>query len=269
VTFTAIAGGGSGLQYRFVTYNSNSGWAIAQEYSAANTFTYSPRAGTNAVQAWVKSSASSAAYDTYATSGYFTVTAAPISVTSFTAGVSFPVALNKLVTFAAQATGSGTLEYSFVTYNEKRGWTVAQAYGPLQTFGYYPGAGKNAVQVWVRRVGSTASYETWASSGYFDVVAFPPPVITSFTANVAFPTRVNTLVAFTAQASGGSGNLEYRFVTYHPNTGWVIAQDYGPLRTFGYYPAVGQNVVQVWVRNAGSTVSYEAWQTSGYFTVAP
>jgi hypothetical protein len=270
VTFTALATGGiAPLEYRFVTYDAVAGWVIAQDYGASNAFTYKPRAGTNVVQVWVRSSGSTAPYDTYATSGFFMVTTAAPRIDRFDPSVAFPVAAGTRVTFTARASGgTGPLLYQFVTFHPGTGWVIAQPYGAENAFTYSPAAGQNVVQVWVRNADSTAPYDAWASSGYFAVTAASVPVIESFTTPVSFPAPSNTLVSFTASASGPSA-VEYRFVTYHPTTGWVVAQDYGPLRTFGYFPAAGQNVVQVWVRSVGSTADYEAWATSGFFTVSP
>ena len=126
--------------------------------------------GTNAVQVWVRSAGSVADYDAYRTSGLFTITSLnPPTGVTLTPLQAFPAGHNTLVSFTASAVGGTNVQYRFVTYNQATGWAITQDYGALNTFAYYPAAGKNAVQVWVRNVGSTADYEAWSSSGYFNI----------------------------------------------------------------------------------------------------
>ena len=74
ITWTAVTSGGTGpLSYQFMRYTEGVGWTTAQAYSSSNTYTWFPSAGTHAVQVWVKSAGSSAAYDAYLGSGTFTV----------------------------------------------------------------------------------------------------------------------------------------------------------------------------------------------------
>jgi hypothetical protein len=61
------------------------------------------------------------------------------------------------------------VQYRFVTYNQSTGWAITQDYSQYNTFTYYPAAGTNAVQVWVRNQGSTADYQAWAGTGYFTI----------------------------------------------------------------------------------------------------
>lgn len=269
VTFTATAAGGTApLQYQFVTYHANTGWIIAQPYSSNNKYTYYPGTGQNIVQVWVRNAGSTADYDAYASSGYFSITGGPPVINSLTANVTFPQPVGTSVTFTATASGgTGPLQYQFVTYHPNTGWIIAQPYSTNNKYTYFPGVGDNVVQVWVRSAGSMATYEDWETSGFFTITNNSPARITSFTSNVSFPAMVGTLVTFTATATGGTGPIEYQFVTYHPNTGWIIAQPYSKYNTYSYYPGIGQNAVQVWVRSVGSAATYQDWKTSGLFTI--
>jgi stage II sporulation protein D len=68
-------------------------------------------------------------------------------------------------------------------------------------------------------------------------------------------------------ASGGTGPLSYKFYLYD-GTRWTAAQDWTTSSSFTWAPsAAGTYLVQVWVRNAGSTASYDAVRSSGAFTV--
>jgi hypothetical protein len=46
-------------------------------------------------------------------------------------------------------------------------------------------------------------------------------------------------------------------------TGWHVAQDYSTWNSYAYRPTdsdIGSHVLQVWVKNAGSTALYDAWR---------
>ena len=58
------------------------------------------------------------------------------------------------------------------------------------------------MQVWVRNAGSSADYQAYQSSGYFQITGSTPVQVTSFTANKTFPQQVNTSVTFNASATG-------------------------------------------------------------------
>lgn len=271
-TFTAASTGGKGpIQYRFVIYNHLTGWRIAQDYGSANKFSYYPLPGTNVVQVWARNAGSTADWDAYASSGYFEIIAAKPVIESFKPDVTFPVTEGTPVTFTAHASGGiGPLQYSFVTYHPAQGWKIAREYqtgAGANTFTYTPAAGINVVQVWVRNAGSTADYDAWETSGYFSITENPPPRITSFTSDTTFPAPANTTVTFTATAAGGNGPLQFRYVTFHPSTGWMIAQDYNQQNWFTYQPEVGTNVVQAWVRSVDSNAEFEDWASSNYFTI--
>ena len=270
VTFTATASGGTApLQYQFVTYHANTGWIIAQPYSSNNKYTYYPGTGQNVVQAWVRNAGSTADYDAYQTSGYFEITGGAPVINSLTSNVTFPQPVGTSVTFTATASGGiGPLQYQFVTYHPNTGWIIAQPYSTTNKYSYFPGTGDNVLQVWVRSAGSTATYQDWETSGFFKITGSTPARLTSLTSNVTFPKPVGTLVTFTAAGTGGTGPVQYQFVTYHPNTGWIIAQPYSTTNTYSYYPGIGQNVLQAWVRSNGSTATYEDWKSSGYFNIS-
>ncbi len=269
VTFTANASGGTApLEYRFYTFHASTGWVIAQDYSSVNTFAYFPQTGANAVQVWVRSTGSSADYEAYKSSGMFEVTTATPTVTSLTSNVAFPAQGGTQVTFTATVSGGvAPLQYRFYTYHSSTGWVIARDYSPTNSFSYFPLAGTNVVQVWVRNAGSTADWDAYRSTGYFEITAPPPVRITSFTSNVPFPQPVNTAVTFTAQATGGSGSLQYAFHAFNKSTGWTLIQDYSPNNVLTYFPAVGTNAVQVWVRSVGSAAAYDAYQSTGLFTI--
>lgn len=271
VTFTATATGGTApYTYRFVTYNSSTGWAVTQDYSSFNTFTYFPAAGTNAVQVWVRNAGSVADYDAWLGTGYFTVTSPTVAITAFTVSRGSPITPGSTTVWTATAQGPSALEYQFWLWDGNTGiWSVVQDYSSLNSLTWTPGAahiGPHYVQVWVRTVGSSANYQDWEASPYFIVSTMTGATLTT---NPNGTTRVGQAMVFTGTGQGGSGNYEYRFWRYTEGPGWTLAQDFGPYNTFTWYPTAGVHAVQVWVRQTGSTAVLEAYQSSGLFTVVP
>jgi hypothetical protein len=164
-----------------------------------------------------------------------------------------PVNSGDVVFTATGQGGIGIYEYQFYVNN-----VVQQAYSSKSTFifstnrvfGYYQ------VKVFVRNAGSTSSMEAYAytSPSYYLFAAASGATLT--------PDRISPLVenngnvVFTAKGQGGAGNYEYQFYVNN-----VLQQAYSPIatydfdtnRVFGYYQ------VKVFVRNAGSTSSMEAY----------
>jgi subtilase family serine protease len=152
-------------------------------------------------------------------------------------------------------------EYEFAVKDPVSGvMTVKQPYGPSNTFPYVPtNAGTYSIRVYVRNVGSAASYE--AAQWYFDNVVTSSPITSvALGASPAIPQVVNTPVTFTATATGGGPNKEYEFAVKDPASGvMTVKQPYGSSNTFPYTPtAAGTYTIRVYARNVGSPVSYEA-----------
>jgi len=270
ITWTASASGGTGPhQFQFFTHTPAQGWVLAQAYSGANTLSWAPSSGPATVQVWVRNAGSSAAYDAY-TSSSFTITTGGARVTSLTTSVNLPPLYNWPVTWTATATAATAVEYQFMRYTSATGWSIAQAYSPVNTFTWYPPFGTNAVQVWVRRIGSTAAYEDWAGTPTFTLGPSPARLV---------DLRQNTLLAmpgvpitWTALAAGGQANLEYKFFLYNQTLGsWVVLQDWSLNNQATWTPGAGSSglyLVQVWVRSVGLGVAYEDWRSSQYVSVS-
>jgi hypothetical protein len=191
-------------------------------------------------------------------------TVAPPTVT-LTANVALPASLGTPITWTATASGGAApLQYQFMRYSDNVGWSVAQPYGSTNTYTWFPPAGNNALQVWVRNNGSSATYDAYQGTGTF--VILPPAKLMSLTSNVAFPVTYNVPITFTATATG---NTQYKFLTYTSGSGWKLAQDYSSNNAFTWFPPVGQNAVQVWARTPGSNTDYQDWMSTGMFSVSP
>src|SRR6266542_308178 len=78
VTWTVRSRGGTAgpLQYQFWMYSTQTGWTIVQPYSSSKTFTWRPGgsdAGTHALQVWVRSAGSTAAWEGWKGTEFFTI----------------------------------------------------------------------------------------------------------------------------------------------------------------------------------------------------
>jgi hypothetical protein len=274
LTWTGHASGGTApIQYQFWRFSSTTGmWTMAQDWSADNTYSWSPPAGTAAIQVWGRSSGSSAAYDAFAGTGIFTVTGPAPKLTALTANVSFPAPFNVPITFTATATGGiAPLEYQFWRYSPAAGWVLGQDYSTTNTFTWFPPQGTNAVQVWVRNPGSAAAWQDWRSTGLFGVGGSSTPArLTNLTANVNFPASPSSLITWTATATGAT-QVEYKFFLLDAATGsWSILRDWGTSNQASWMPGVGNagwHAVQVWVRNVGSGAAYEDWRGTSNFNI--
>ncbi len=199
-------------------------------------------------------------------SAYLSPAVATPKLTSLTANVTFPAAYSVPITFTAAATGGpAPLQYKFLLFSASTGWVVGRDYSSTNTFTWSPPEGTNAVQVWVRAAGSTATYQDWMGSNTFTVVSSAK--VTSLSANVTFPAVYSVPITFTATATGGPAPLQYKFLLFSTATGWVVGRDYSSTNTFTWSPPEGINAVQVWVRAAGSTAFYQDWMGTSTFTV--
>jgi hypothetical protein len=92
--------------------------------------------------------------------------------------------------------------------------------------------------------------------------AVPPVQSLILSANKLSPGLLSTVgnVIFTANASGESGNYEYKFWLKNNTTGiWTVVQNYGASNTWSWAPAAaGSYTIEVYARNARSLVPYDA-----------
>jgi len=277
LTWTARPKGGNNgpIQYQFIRWSATSGWSIVQPYSTSDTYTWTPawgQEGQYSLQVWAKNAGSTTPYDAWIDSGRFTITRAPVLVT---VGSAFPVPPSTPVTITAQVGDpTATFEYQFYLYSRGTGtWSMARGYSTTNTFTWTPtAAGSYLVQVWARKVGSTAPYDVYGTTNYMDV-AVGPAQVTALSANTALPARAGTAITFTATGAGGTASpLQYKFILYTEGSGWAVVQNWSTQNTLSWTPTtsdIGNHMLQVWVRSAGSAAVYEGWNSTGYFIIQP
>ncbi|HEY7285520.1 MAG TPA: hypothetical protein VH497_08765 [Vicinamibacterales bacterium] len=274
ITWTArVQGGTAGpIQYSFWRYSAaTSTWTNVQPYSPSETFTWTPTwtdAGDYTLQVWVRSNGSTAAYETYAGTNMFHIDRATVQVTTSTL---FPAAVGTPVTWTAGVGDpSVTMEYQFFVYSSSTSqWTQVQAYSAQKTYLWTPVAVDTyGVQVWARQVGSTVTYDTFASTGMLGIVSAPAQMV-SLTTNTVLPAAAGTTIKWTAGATGGTAPLEYQFWRQNGGT-WTMVQDYSSQNTYSWITTagdVGQHAIQARVRSIGSTSAFESQLTTGVFNI--
>src|SRR5947207_783831 len=197
-------------------------------------------------------------------------------VVSLTSNVPFPVQAGSWVTWTAVATsGSGVpLEYKFLRFDAGAGWTTVQDWSPNARFVWATAAmdfGTHYLQVWVRRVGSTAMYEAWLGTDSLIVNGPLPVTMVALLSSTTFPTRQGKTITWGAIAVGGYGPLQYKFIRYDAGS-WQVVQDYSTSPTYSWTVGaadVGTHALQVWVRSVGSTASYDVYSGTGMFSILP
>jgi hypothetical protein len=275
VTWTASATNNLGpVEYKFYLYKKTS-WAMVQDYSTNNTYTWTPTAadvGTPYyVQVWVRAVGSTAAYEAFGGTNAFSVSPAPLTITS---NVDFPTPVGNQVTWTAalNVSNPGTPEYRFQVVDlSTNTTTVLRDYSSSNQAQWVPlTSGQFVVQALERQVGSTAAYDLIASTASLTVAA-TPITIESLSTPATFPAPTGTPIPWTIRIKGGvTGPVEYSFWMYSTTTGWHNLQPYGPSTTFTWTPALtdaGDWALQVWVRNNGSTAFYDAYTGTGLFHI--
>lgn len=181
-----------------------------------------------------------------------------------------------VLTFTATARGGDgtTLAYRFFLYDfgtgtwlQLRGWT----FNPILSWGFL-NSGSFLVQVQVKR-GSESLVDDAVNTEPFTIVA-APVVVTSFRALVGFPVAPGTRITWEVAARGGDrrgGYRRYKFWRYNVSTGeWTMGGDYTTDPWFSWTPSAseqGTYVLQVWVKDDGSTADYDGFASTAPFQV--
>ena len=201
----------------------------------------------------------------------------PSSV-SLTASISSPQNEGVLVRFTASASGgSGSYEYRFWEKgpHTSENYIIAQDFSPTNHFDWNTSGkpGETSIVVWCRSAGTNPDSSDIKYKGQKFTVAAKTtaspsqPNSVSLSTSLSSPQSEGELVRFTATASGGSGNYEYRFWEKGPNTNghYVMVQDFSSNNTFNWntFGKAGETSIVVWCRSAGTNPDSSAIKYSG------
>src|SRR5919109_3678905 len=170
VTFTATASGCPNPRYEFWLQPPGGAWAVQQNYSATNTWTWKTTGlalGTYSVSVHARDASSTAAYDTYSPAQSYVLTAGPACTSvSQTASPASPQPPGTAVTFTATAAGCPSPTYEFWLLAPGGSWTVMQAWSASNKWTWNTSglaSGTYQLNTYVRQSGSTATYEAYLS----------------------------------------------------------------------------------------------------------
>lgn len=177
------------------------------------------------------------------------------------------------VTWTASTVG-GREPIQFQFYRSKDGgsWIEARAWSTSPTLTWTPGStdiGTQSVQVWARNAESTGTYDAWFNGD--DVVVTAPVVITAVSVDRSSPVTVGATVTWTAQTTGGIGPLQFQFYRSLNGGPWILARAWSLSNALTWTPTssdTGTHVVQVQVREAGSTATFDASLSSAPLKVS-
>jgi hypothetical protein len=180
VTITGTASGCASPLYKFWILGPASGgvWNMVQDYSVSNTYTWNTLAGqtwgTYRLSVWVRDAASTNAYDSYDASQYYTLTASCPSVRE-SSSPSSTAAGGTVVTINATSSGCPNPRYKFWILGPANGgvWTMVQDYSANASYTWNTTAGQTKgtyrFSVWVRDTSSSAGYDAYDASEYFNL----------------------------------------------------------------------------------------------------
>jgi len=265
----AAAGGTSPYTYKFLVFD-GSQWSVGQDWDTSNTWTWAPSVGgTYSFQVWLRNAGSAATYDAYLGVGPVLVTGpAPLTVSDFSANLSFTVTANTPVTWTA-ATIGGTGPHTFKFFvNDGSSWSLGQDWSTSNTWVWRPTVpGTYNFQVWARNAGSSATFDAWRPAGPVSISAPPALALTGMSPNLSSPVAAGSHVTWTATATGGTGPYTYKFFVYDGST-WTMGQDWSSSNTWTWTPpGPGTYNFQVWARNAASGAMFDAWRPAGPLVV--
>ena len=263
INITAAGIGGSGsYEYKFLL-NNGAGYTIVQNYSTSNTWTWNTtgfNAGPYSIMVYVRNAGSTASYQAYITTGY----TLSLSTPTITTNIATPQAVGANITFTATEVGGGNYEYKFLM-STGGPYATVQNYSTSGTWTWNTtglNAGAYSIMVYVRNVGSTASYQAYGTVGY-TLSLSQPTLIPSITS----PQLVGQSITFTAIEAGG-GNYEYKFLLKSGTGPYVVIQDYSASNSYTWVgSAPGTYSIMVYVRSVGSTSSYQTYSFIPSYTL--
>ncbi|HEV2035634.1 MAG TPA: glycosyl hydrolase family 18 protein [Candidatus Dormibacteraeota bacterium] len=260
-TKVTVTGGSSACanpQYRFWVAPPGGAWAVAQDYSATSTFSWTATTtpGTYRLEVDVRA-ASDVAYDSVAN---LTYVLGACSAATLTADHTSPQKPGGSIVLTAGATCPGTAEYRFWIRPPGEAWAIVQDYRAATTYSWSTTGipvGSYGLEVDVRDQGSNASYETVANLAF---ALDPPCAAPAFSTTPPSPQGTGATVTLTASTTGCT-KPQFRFWIAPPGGSWAIVQDYGAATTSAWNTSglpSGTYRLEVDVRDQSSTASYDA-----------
>jgi len=275
VSVTGAATGCPNPRYEFWLLPPGGGWTLVQGYSTSAVFnwdTTGKAVGTYLFSVWARDASSAASYDAYDSTHYYTLNLAPpCTAVSVSYSPATPANVGTPVTVTGAASGCPNPRYQFWYLPPGGTWTMVQSYSPGATYSWNTSGrapGTYLFSVWARDASSSAGYDAYDSSHSYTLTVTPCTSV-SLSYSPASPASAGTPVTVTGTASG-CPNPRYEFWYLPPGGTWTLVEAYSPSPTYSWTTtgkAPGSYLFSVWARDASSSASYDAYDSSHYFTL--
>jgi hypothetical protein len=247
-------------EYRFWVRPPGGAWVVVQGYGAASAYSWSTSGkpvGTYRLEADVRDQGAAAPYESTVNIPF--VLDPACARPAVIASPASPQGPGAVVAISATTSGCSSPSFRFWIRPPGGSWATVQAYGPSASYAWNTAgvaAGTYSVEVDVRDASSTAAYD--AVTNLSDVLQ--PCASARLATDKSAPQPPGTTIVLTASAAC-AGAAQYRFWVRPPGGSWAVVQNYGATSTYTWSTAgkaVGSYGLEVDVRGAGSTASYES-----------
>jgi len=269
VTFTATSTGcGAAPQYKFfVDPPGATGWTAKTGFGGAtwlwNT-TGLPR-GVYGVGVWVRATGSTSQYESYWL-GTYTLTFAYCKSAIASPAANPPVAPGTSVSWTGTALGCGSPQYKYFVQAPGGAMLMKRDYGSAGWAWNTAGlpVGTYQIGIWSRQTGSTHTYDAYGQttfrlgSGNCTSAGVAP--------NMAAPQQSGATISVLG-SSNSCTSPQYQFLLKRPGGAWTVKQAFGASATWNWNTTgytQGQYQLGVWVKQAGSTASYDAYAITDF-----
>ena len=262
ITLTAIATGGSHLQYQFWVYNPAAlpAWSQLRGYASAATYVWTPAsAGSYYLSVTALDGVTGAAVNA---TGWYTVSGSALTALAVSASPTPPQPVNTPITFTAVATGGTNVQYQFWLYNASAvpAWTRLQAYMTTPTCVWTPSAPGNYL---ISVTAFDSVYLTAVNQMLWYTVG--SPITLSVSTSPASPQPAGTPITIMATVTNAAAP-QVQFWLYNANASpaWIQLQGYSSQATSAWTPfASGNYLLSVTARDAvtGMSVNQLYWYT--------
>lgn len=240
VTLKSAAKDGEGtLEYMFTATDANNKETVIKEYSAAATATWTPAAiGTYTLRVYVKDVKNVPVSKDITGFKVIDNNVETPSIKGFAANVA-TIAAGNTATLAAEATGGvGTLSYKFAVIDEADNETVIRKYAASSEAAWTPAeAGTYTLKVYVKDANGTEVSKTVSNFVVTEEVEKDDLTMDTFKTSIASGKgEVGNKIKLTAKASGGEGELLYKFVCIYDDESKVL-RDYSSKRAINWVPS--------------------------------
>jgi hypothetical protein len=278
ITFTATSIGCPNPLYQWWVRDAAGNWNIAVPFAAGNTFAWNTSNltdGTYQIGVWARQQFSANSYDAFAFVT-FTLTVSHCSSVGLSTAPTSPLATGATVTLTANALGCPGAQYRFYVRDVAGTWHIVQDFSPATTYAWNTSSpvstsnpGTYLLGVWAIQPGSQNSYDAFFFLTFSLTSA--PACTVNIKVDKTSPQDLGTTAVWTATPGSNcnTSGIQYQFWVSPPGKPWAIVQPFGAGATYAWTGATaGTYQVGVWVKQAGSTASYDNFAFTT-FTLSP